>query len=70
MRKLFTDLIEVANERGPGYDVLDPFGLWGENDADVCPDPRRVEIKAILQDAHDGSNTTFYIVPVDRNSSN
>ncbi|HDQ71357.1 MAG TPA: hypothetical protein ENN19_04580 [Chloroflexi bacterium] len=49
LSKLFRDLIEVANERGPGYDVLDPFGIWGAP-SDSAPDPRRVEIKAILRD--------------------
>jgi hypothetical protein len=47
--KLFKDLIEVADERGPGYDVLDPFGVWGEPKRRVQLDPRRVEIKAVLQ---------------------
>jgi hypothetical protein len=45
--KLFQDLIEVANERGPGFDVLDPFGVWGVSN-DNPPSPCRVEIKAIL----------------------
>lgn len=47
LAKLFKDLIEVANERGPGFDVLDPFGVWGDSN-DGPPSPRRVEIKAIL----------------------
>lgn len=47
MDKLFKDLIEVANERGPGFDVLDPFGVWGVSN-DGPPSPRRVEVKAIL----------------------
>jgi len=46
LANLFKDLIEVTGERGPGFDVLDPFGSWGvPNDG---PSPRRVEIKAIL----------------------
>jgi hypothetical protein len=47
LARLFKDLIEVANERGPGFDVLDPFGVWGGGDGNI-PAPRRVEIKAIL----------------------
>jgi hypothetical protein len=45
--RVFKALIEVADERGPGFDVLDPFGEWGA-DGDETPSPRRVEIKAIL----------------------
>jgi hypothetical protein len=62
VEKLFKALIEVANERGPGYDVLDPLGAWGEREeGDVPhPDPRRVEIKAILQDTE--SKTAHRIV--------
>ncbi len=48
LAKLFRDLIEVANELGPGFDVLDPFGAWGVPDRGVAPKPSRVEIKAIL----------------------
>ncbi len=47
LRELFKDLIEVANERGPGFDVLDPFGMWGQADISA-PNPARVEVKAIL----------------------
>lgn len=46
-RTLFKDLIEVTNERGPGFDVLDPFGVWGQPYTDMFT-PCRVEIKAIL----------------------
>jgi hypothetical protein len=50
LARLFRDLIEVANERGPGYDVLDPFGLWGAIPAAEITTPRRVEVKAVLHD--------------------
>jgi DNA-binding transcriptional ArsR family regulator len=62
LEKLFKALIEVANERGPGYDVLDPFGMWGRTQGDSPRDaaPRRVEIKAILQDTE--GNTVYRIV--------
>lgn len=46
-QKLFKALIEVANERGPGFDVLDPFGVWGKSDIAAFT-PCRVEVKAIL----------------------
>ncbi len=45
LAKLFKDLIQVADERGPGFDVLDPFGVWGQ---DGPPVPCRVEVKAVL----------------------
>jgi hypothetical protein len=62
LTKVFKDLIEVANEHGPGYDVLDPLGVWGntQEDARSHPDPRRVEIKAVLRDAND--DTAYRIV--------
>jgi hypothetical protein len=47
MARLFKALIEVAVERGPGFDVLDPFGVWGEVE-DGAFSPCRVEVKAIL----------------------
>jgi hypothetical protein len=50
LAKLFKDLIEVANERGPGYDILDPSGLWGSALEAGKPDPCRVEVKAVLRD--------------------
>ncbi|MBN1887190.1 MAG: hypothetical protein JW850_04350 [Thermoflexales bacterium] len=56
---LFKDLIEVANEGGPGFDVLDPFGIWGELNNDILS-PRRVEVKAILPS--DGSSEGHPVV--------
>ena len=62
LEKLFKALIEVANKRGSGYDVRDPFGVWGKRREDNWsdPDPRRVEIKTILQDTE--RNTVCRIV--------
>jgi hypothetical protein len=62
LAKLFKALIEVANERGPGYDVLDPFGVWGtgQEDAPPDPDPRRVEIKAVPADTTE--NAAYRVV--------
>ena len=47
LARFFKALIEVANERGPGFDVIDPFGVWGNRNADTLS-PQRVEVKAIL----------------------
>ncbi len=60
LMKLFKDLIEVANERGPGYDVLDPFGAWGSASAKNPPEPCRVEVKAVLRDPE--TKTPYRIV--------
>jgi hypothetical protein len=60
LARLFRDLIEVANERGPGYDVLDPFGVWGGPSAAAIPKPRRVEIKAVLDDP--GASSAYRIM--------
>lgn len=45
-RAYFRDLIEVAGERGPGFDVLDPFGVRDGGNHGV--QPLRVEVKAVL----------------------
>ncbi len=47
LAQAFKGLIEVAHEQGPGFDILDPFGAWGADQAEP-PVPRRVEIKAIM----------------------
>jgi hypothetical protein len=47
LESVFKALIEVANEQGPGFDVLDPFGEWGADGSETIT-PRRVEIKAVL----------------------
>ena len=48
------ELIDISNESGPGYDVIDPFGPPPDrSDGNLTLDPVPVEIKAVDETASD-----------------
>ena len=51
-KSTFQALFDVAEERGPGFDYIDPFGADNEPDtsSERVPNMRRVEVKAVMPD--------------------